>query len=240
MNRELAAPKVLACEIDPRKQAWIRVMHEPAMLLDDMCLLAKGQATDHISGRKVDVAPEMDLCVVGFSCKDLSRLSSAFRNKTEILEAGAGTSGSTFQALLTILGRMPRKPAHLLLENVTSLSHGRNLSYLQRSLRDLGYTVTVHKLCPTQFGVPQRHGLGFGAVNSDSRFRAPPLTARLSASCSCGSLAAPRAARVPRSAAPVFPVHPGRQRGRRACQRGSSGGAAQQSPSGETGGVLAP
>ena len=97
-----------ACELHPRKRAWIRDNFRPGQLFRDLSELAQGEAWDVAQGegeadRRLVPVLAADILIAGFSCKDASRLSIHRSARLDAVEKGAGTTGSTFQAFIRLV-----------------------------------------------------------------------------------------------------------------------------------------
>ena len=98
---------VWACELKPRKRAWIRDNFKPDHLFRDLWELAKGEAVDVAKGedeshRRLVPVPAVDILIAGFSCKDASRLNIHHKHRLDAVVKGVGTTGSTFEAFMRL------------------------------------------------------------------------------------------------------------------------------------------
>ncbi|USP75190.1 uncharacterized protein yc1106_02464 [Curvularia clavata] len=104
-----------SAEIEVFKQAFIERNFRPKILFRDVREFICDSATTATTayGAKVDIPTDIDILVVGFVCKDLSRMN----NNGKTLEGG-GESGDTWLAIYTYAKRF--RPSIVLLENVKS------------------------------------------------------------------------------------------------------------------------
>ena len=121
--------------------------------------------------------PECDLVTAGWPCQDISLAGTT---------GGLGGSRSSLiQEVFRLVGAMPRKPAHILLENVAfalDLRKGEAIRYVTDRLEQLGYNWAYRILDTRLFGLPQRRRrlyvlASLGADPSTSLFEISSITA---------------------------------------------------------------
>lgn len=127
----------LLCEIEPHANAVLRAKFLDTDLHDDV--------------RKLKSLPKIDLLAAGFPCQDLSQAGKTAGIKGK----NSGLVGEVFRLLES--GR--RGPKWLLLENVPfmlQLDQGRAMTFLTKTLRELGYNWAYRTVDTRSFGLPQR------------------------------------------------------------------------------------
>ena len=127
----------LLCEIEPHANAVLRSRFPEADLHEDV--------------RKLKSLPKIDLLAAGFPCQDLSQAGKTAGIKGK----NSGLVGEVFR----LLDGARRAPKWLLLENVPfmlQLDQGRAMSFLTRTLTDLGYSWAYRVMDTRAFGLPQR------------------------------------------------------------------------------------
>ena len=92
-----------ACELNPKKRAWIRKHFCPEYLFADLKDVAEGKARDELTGRLVPNVPPVDVLISGFSCKDASRLNVHHTSRLDAVEKGTFSTGSTFGAFMRLV-----------------------------------------------------------------------------------------------------------------------------------------
>lgn len=157
-----------ACEIDAKKQAWLKMCF-PGMdwLFRDAKLLGKDSCHDEITHTSRPVA-SCDTLIAGFPCTDASRLNRAahsLQNLTCVMSADMRT-GSVYNGLMGYIDNHGSSTQSLVLENVASLATpaktvGKiaapsNLQACVCLLNLRGYHAKPFKLCPTLFEIPQQ------------------------------------------------------------------------------------
>jgi DNA (cytosine-5)-methyltransferase 1 len=127
----------LLCEIEPHANSVLRSRFPEADLHGDV--------------RKLKSLPKVDLLAAGFPCQDLSQAGKTAGIKGK----NSGLVGEVFR----LLNGARRAPKWLLLENVPfmlQLDQGRAMSFLTRTLTDLGYSWAYRVMDSRAFGLPQR------------------------------------------------------------------------------------
>jgi DNA (cytosine-5)-methyltransferase 1 len=127
----------LVCEIEPHANAVLRTKFSSSDLHEDV--------------RKLKSLPKIDLLAAGFPCQDLSQAGKT----AGIKGRNSGLVGEVFRLLEA--GR--RGPTWLLLENVPfmlQLDQGRAMTFLTKTLRELGYNWAYRTVDSRAFGLPQR------------------------------------------------------------------------------------
>ena len=127
----------LLCEIEPHANTVLRSRFPEADLHEDV--------------RKLKSLPKIDLLAAGFPCQDLSQAGKTAGIKGK----NSGLVGEVFR----LLNGARRAPKWLLLENVPfmlQLDQGRAMSFLTRTLTDLGYSWAYRVMDSRAFGLPQR------------------------------------------------------------------------------------
>ena len=127
----------LLCEIESHANAVLKSRFPGADLHEDV--------------RKLKRLPKVDLLAAGFPCQDLSQAGKTAGIKGK----NSGLVGEVFR-LLDVARRAPK---WLLLENVPfmlQLDQGRAMSFLTRTLADLGYSWAYRVMDTRAFGLPQR------------------------------------------------------------------------------------
>jgi site-specific DNA-cytosine methylase len=158
---------VWACELSPRKRDWIRANFKPEHLFRDLKEVATGEAWDVAAGegeahRRLVPVPAVDILIAGFSCKDASALNVHRASRLDAVQTGAGTTGSTFQAFVKLLGGMTPRPRFCLLENVPGLAQkdkttGRsNLDAVHDAFHAHDYAFVFKKFNASDTGLPNK------------------------------------------------------------------------------------
>jgi DNA (cytosine-5)-methyltransferase 1 len=127
----------LLCEIEPHANAVLKAKFPDSDLHDDV--------------RKLKTLPKIDLLAAGFPCQDLSQAGKTAGIKGK----NSGLVGEVFRLLES--GR--RGPKWLLLENVPfmlQLDQGRAMTFLTKTLHELGYNWAYRTVDTRAFGLPQR------------------------------------------------------------------------------------
>jgi DNA (cytosine-5)-methyltransferase 1 len=127
----------LLCEIEPHANAVLRGKFPDSDLHEDV--------------RRLKALPKIDLLAAGFPCQDLSQAGKTAGIKGK----NSGLVGEVFRLLEA--GR--RAPKWLLLENVPfmlQLDQGRAMTFLTKTLRELGYNWAYRTVDTRAFGLPQR------------------------------------------------------------------------------------
>lgn len=128
----------------------------------DIAELAKGAAACLAHKKSCHLATDVFLLVVGYSCKDLSRVKT--NDKTNVLSSGTGTSGETCRGMLDHI--QATRPVFVLLENVEEMAKpeedSTNVEFLHSSLRAMKYSVDVDLFDSARFQIPCRRLRAWG------------------------------------------------------------------------------
>lgn len=126
------------CEIDDRAVNVLQAQFPGVDLLRDV--------------RTIRALPEVEVVAAGFPCQDLSQAGGK--------EGIVGERSGLVAHLLSLLHKARKSPPRwVVVENVSymlSLDKGQAMSYLTRSLEDLGYRWAYRVADARAFGVPQR------------------------------------------------------------------------------------
>ena len=166
------------CEKVPFKRDFITNVvsplasnHGDACMFEDITIHPQRVAPCKTHGKDCRVPDRMDCFTCGFSCKDLSKLSTA--QKDNILRKAIGTSGKTLAALLNFANVC--KPKTMILENVDALEEkpggveNDNLEFLYSAMQALSYSVSQRTLISSKFGLPQnRKRIFFVCIHHES------------------------------------------------------------------------
>jgi site-specific DNA-cytosine methylase len=164
-----------SCEIKPALQAWIfSVNHEVGTSADgaetdDMkyCLFERAEdmgksVAKCVRHNKLCIVPNVDLLMMGTSCKDISRASSAYRADMLVMSMQSSIGGSA----QTFCGAEAYMLQHIvqifLFENVDALddagdltTHVTNLSVVDGRLEKCGFALKTFLMDTVLFGLPQ-------------------------------------------------------------------------------------
>ena len=162
-----------ACEIIGFKRLFYEEVVAPHVggrkcMYSDLKTMAagNGECTSHPH----DCIPQVgitDIFVCGFSCKDLSTLSTRFKKHQlqNVLKEVMGTTGTTFGDMCRLVRLM--KPRALILENVNGLAaadedgSASNMEFLYDMLESFGYVVGHRCFQCLEYGLPQRRACTF-------------------------------------------------------------------------------
>ena len=148
-----------SCEIDPRKRQWIMDNFAPPKLFADLTQLASGPCHDYVGGALADVEA-VDILIAGTSCKDASRLNLHHTTRLNVVEAGAHTTGGTFQGFARLVAKFGPRCRMVYLENVASLrdrdpNTGRsNFDAVADAVRALGFGFVYGEFSARDSGLP--------------------------------------------------------------------------------------
>ena len=183
--------EIFTCESDPQKRRWLQFVDSSvgdgqACCFGDISEMGNAESPCTTHGKCIcckipDFAshdgPLITTC--GFSCKNFSKLFTftATMSRDEmlqdILKKGAGSTGETFQGMLSYLhGKGP--PIHVW-ENVPELlspKQSDNLDYLLGALSKVQYACAVELFQSLEFQIPQRRARVYGVC---VRWGSPPL-----------------------------------------------------------------
>lgn len=127
----------LLCELEPHANDVLRRRFPDSDLCADV--------------RDLKSLPKVDLLAAGFPCQDLSQAGKT----AGITGKNSGLVGEVFR----LLGSGRRQPKWLLLENVPfmlQLDRGTAMSFLTKTLSELGYSWAYRTVDTRAFGLPQR------------------------------------------------------------------------------------
>jgi hypothetical protein len=126
-----------------------------ACLFGEFADLANGYAYCNRHRQVCEVKHGAFLALVGYSCKNLSRLNPA--SNVGVLRAVSGSSGETCQSLLRYLRFF--RPVVCLLENVEEMARDEddsdNVAFFLSSLEGLDYSFATRVMDSSRFGLPQ-------------------------------------------------------------------------------------
>ncbi len=172
-ERMLQLHLIDSCDIDPKKQRFIKKLHHADINPDDhppvqggACLyndakeLRNEKAWCCLHKRMCKVVCG-DIVIIGFSCKDISR-ANPNHSKVNLSNAESpGGSCDTWHALLHRLDNAEFPPVLLIIENVDALTDddddGKSqFDLVVAELSNRGYECKAVKLDAVEFGMPQR------------------------------------------------------------------------------------
>ncbi len=180
---EVSFEHVWACEKKLAKRKWIYDNVRPKKIFCDAMDLSGGPALDSISGRLVPV-DAVDLLIAGFSCKDASRLNIHHYDRLDAVDAGAHSTGSTFQGFTRLLKNMNPAARLCLLENVPGLRDkqpgtGRsNFDAVREAFESMGFIFAAEVFDAVDTGMPNKRkrlymvAVGGLAPDDAARYRA--------------------------------------------------------------------
>jgi len=95
--------------------------------------------------------------VTGWSCKDLSTCNTKFKGRQGVLEAGSGSSGSTFKGLVEVLDGLPLLKIFVG-ENVKEMTmpSSDNRDHMYEILAGHGWTADIQLLEASEYGANVR------------------------------------------------------------------------------------
>ncbi|CAE7388440.1 mdn1, partial [Symbiodinium sp. CCMP2592] len=94
----ISVKHVLAVELDKGKRDFLMRAHKPTFcLFETVDMFAKGKTAFCHTCRRVHEAPDVDVLVVGSSCKSISRMNNSRTDYQDCYQKGKGCSGSTYQ-----------------------------------------------------------------------------------------------------------------------------------------------
>ena len=175
-----------SCEQVPFKQEVLKTVHAAvgcgdACIYQDFASMHTGVgkcAAHNTEACEVDAA-SVFMIVVGYSCKNLSRLNPTPGSRSEVLERRVGTSGNTAQHLVDYLRVM--QPPVAILENVDEMAKSerdsKNVRYLNETLRSLGYVIMTKLLWADHYYLPQKRKRAWSIVLRLESFQLLPGTA---------------------------------------------------------------
>ena len=140
---------MMACEID--RQVWALAQGAPRHFYPDVHKLP------------VDLAPDVDMCLVSAMCTSLSRCNSKRRRladacRADPLQASGATTASALKYITA------KRPPICIMENVTAVADrvveedgtiSRDVDMVLECFRDLGYTCGYDKVDAASWGMPQ-------------------------------------------------------------------------------------
>ena len=151
------------CEKEPWKRKHLLETVHPELLHDpeDGCLFNEFidlQASEAMCARHSQLCPVRSLpflAIIGYSCKNLSRMNS--KANQSVLRSMTGSSGQTAEAMLRYLET--HRPMVALLENVEEMARDADVSdnvlYLFNELEKLGYAFATKLFDTSHYGLPQ-------------------------------------------------------------------------------------
>ena len=134
-----------------------RAVESEPCLFSDMCEVVSGEGACVVHNKRCQLETEAcpTVLMVGYSCKTLSKLNPASRDKEFALRSGAGSSGETAQALLVYLRDW--RPSVAILENVDEMAkdadESDNVRYFLSELDSMGYAFATKLLDSSHFGM---------------------------------------------------------------------------------------
>ena len=150
-----------SCEKETFKQKHLMesvhplVGNKDANVFENFCELHKGVAQCALRKQKCLVSGRAFLSVFGYSCKNMSKYCS--QPLDHVLEAKVGSSSETCEAMLSYVDAF-RVPI-IVMENVEEMakpeSKSRNVAYLNKRYRSMGYQVDSVLLWAHHFYLPQ-------------------------------------------------------------------------------------
>ena len=146
-----------AAEVDEWKIEFLRRVHRPRRLLDDLFDMSAGIAMDRISGHNfhTEELKDLDCWFAGFVCKTVSSLNCKNDNQSSghALQNPESSTGRTCAGVILFI--QEHKPKTIVLENVLGLKkNSQHLDVLDK-LRSAGYVVEVLQMNPLAYGHPQ-------------------------------------------------------------------------------------
>ena len=151
-----SAPHIVSAELASNKRNWIKRVHAPLQLFDDIFKLSGRQdATNHMTGKVEFPDPNRRnrSWFIGFSCKTLSGLNTVRRAEGLAITNDDCTTGLTFRGVLLIL--QDWQPKAFVLENVARLLSSGELKVCLAELQKQGYVMCWRKMDAKRFGLPQ-------------------------------------------------------------------------------------
>ena len=161
----------MACESNPKKQAFIRACFpDLKALFSDVMKLGGETAFDELKQQEVEIPSHLDLLVAGFSCKNLSTEHQWRSYFAECLTTSEGTSGGTWLGVYEYA--KCHHPRRLILENVNGLlkrctvkapsgadkSMPAQIAKLMEDVAQLSFRGSWVKLDTREFQIPHRRG----------------------------------------------------------------------------------
>ena len=149
-------PRLSASREHLRLPASSAAESEPC-LFSDMCEVVSGEGACVVHNKRCKLETEAcpTVLMVGYSCKTLSKLTPANKDKEFALRTGTGSSGETAQALLVYLRDW--RPSVAILENVDEMAkdadESDNVRYFLSELDNLGYVFATKMLDSSDFGM---------------------------------------------------------------------------------------
>ena len=147
---------LFACELDPRKRAFLRnEFPSLGIIFCDMEHLSLVSAKNDVTG-SVTPIPFVHLFIGGFVCVDRSKLNVRRRQNKNCVQDGTGKTGSSFAMVYDYLKQC--KPWVFILENVTDLGaksddkDQSDLEFIVASCKDIGYEVKVLTVNARDYG----------------------------------------------------------------------------------------
>ena len=144
---------VVMCESNARKQLWLKC--DPGCIFDNIVTMSSNPhcVVHNRPCSPAEKASGARVVICGWSCKDLSTCNKNFKSRGGVLEAGKGTSGSTFHGLLSVLDALATLTIYIG-ENVKdiSLPSSENRAFLYEALSSRGWVADLRLLQATDYG----------------------------------------------------------------------------------------
>lgn len=147
---------LFACEIDPRKRAFLREQFPTlATIFCDMDHLSLVAAHNDVTGQMAPV-PFVHLFIGGFVCVDRSKLNVRRQQHKNCVQDGTGKTGSSFAMLYRYLDKC--RPWAFILENVTDLGaksddkDQSDVEFIISTCREIGYEVKALTISAQEYG----------------------------------------------------------------------------------------
>jgi hypothetical protein len=134
----------------------LKVLGSCGCVFADITELGMGCAKCVFHDDNCQILAEQFLAIVGYSCKDLTRLKTT--SKEGVLAKGTGSSGLTCRGMFDNV--RATRPRVALLENVEEMARDEmdssNVDFLHNSFRVMGYGVASQLLDSSRFALPNR------------------------------------------------------------------------------------
>ena len=154
------------------------VGNRDAPVFSDICELHKGVAHCARHERKCLVSGRAFLSVIGYSCKNMSKLCS--EQLGHVLEMGIGSSSETCEAMLAFVNKF-RTPV-VIMENVEEMAKpecmSSNVAYLNKRYRAMGYEIDSALLWADDYYLPQARKRAWTIAVNQEAFGFSEQTAR--------------------------------------------------------------
>jgi site-specific DNA-cytosine methylase len=183
------------CEKMRFKRDFCKATSEPSFSktpcqYDDLGSLSTGRAECLTHKAPCSLSRDIDLLIIGFSCKDLSKLNpSRAGAASKILQTSEGSTNQTFRGTLDLTARI--RPRAIILENVDGIAaNGEGdedesddignfeLQHVYCTFAEIGYTLSHSRLLTADYGLPQRRSRTFFAGLNTTTFGMTPSHAK--------------------------------------------------------------